>query len=122
MTVFKDIARILLIFLIFASSACTEKKSPEQGKEAAGPAGERIIRITFDLKGDDIGSPENQGVLHKIAAAVREKGAGEIESSGFGMGKMNIVIRIKGDYAIKQLQKIITDNYPEASYTIEQGR
>jgi hypothetical protein len=35
---------------------------------------------------------------------------------------MNIVVRIKGDESIKMIRKIVTDNYPEARYIIEQGR
>jgi len=103
------------------ASACAEKKSSEKEKETTKPSGERIIRITFDLKGDDIGSPEYQGVLHKIVTSIREKEAGEIMSSGFGMGNMNIVVRIKGEESIKEIQKIITDNYPNASYRIKQS-
>ena len=101
--------------------ACAEKKSTEQKKEDTKPSGERIIRITFELKGDDIGTPEYQGVLHKIIIAIREKEAGEIMSSGFGMGNMNIVVRVKGEESTKDIQKIITDNYPNASYRIKQS-
>jgi hypothetical protein len=104
-----------------AVSACAEKKSSEQKNENAKPSGERTIRIIFDLKGDDISAPEDQGFLHKIITSIREKEAGEIMSSGFGMGNMNIVVRIKGEESIKEIQKIITDNYPKASYTIEQS-
>ena len=100
-------------------SACTEKKSSEQ--ENTIPSGERIIRITFDLKGDDISTPEYQGILQKIITSVREKEAGEVLSSGFGMGNMNIVVRIKGEESIKEIQKIITNNYPKASYKTEQS-
>jgi len=119
--VIKIISGILLIFLMVTASACAEKKSSEKEKENTKPSGERIIRITFDLKGDDIGSPEYQGVLHKIVTSIREKEAGEIMSSGFGMGNMNIVMRIKGEESIKEIQKIITDNYPKASYRMEQS-
>ena len=117
----KGIGAILLIFLVVTASACTETKSPEKEKEIAKPSGSGIIRITFDLKGDDISTPEYQGVLHKIITSIREKEAGEIMSSGSGMGNMNIVVRIKGEESIKEIQKIITDNYPKASYTIEQS-
>jgi hypothetical protein len=117
----KGISAILLIFLVVTASACAEKKSSEQKNETIKPSGERTIRITFDLKGDDISTPEYQGVLHKIITSIREKEAGEIMSSGFGMGNMNIVVRIKGEESIKEIQKIITDNYPKASYTIEQS-
>ena len=116
-----NISGILLIFLMVTVSACAEKKSLEHEKESAKPSGERIIRITFDLKGDDIGAPEYRGVLHKILTSIREKEAGEIVSSGFGMGNMNIVLRIKGEVSIKEIQTIITNNYPDASYRIEQS-
>jgi hypothetical protein len=77
----KSMTKILFFFIIVAACACVEKQSSEHGKETPSPSGERIIRITFDLKGDDIGGPEYQGILHKIATSIREKGAGEIESS-----------------------------------------
>lgn len=114
----KGIGAILLIFLVVTASACTETKSPEKEKEIAKPSGSGIIRITFDLKGDDIITPEYQGVLHKL---YQEKEAGEIMSSGFGMGNMNIVVRIKEEGSIKEIQKIITANYPKASYTIQRS-
>jgi len=38
------------------------------------------------------------------------------------MGNMNIVIRIKGDESIKEIQKIIADYYSKASYIIDQNR
>jgi hypothetical protein len=101
--------------------ACAGEKSSEQEKENTTPSGERTIRITFDLKGDDISSPEHQGVLHKIIISIREKEAGEIMSSGYGMGNMNIVLRVKGEESIKEIKKIITANYPKASYKIEQN-
>jgi len=119
--VIKSISCILLIFLMVAVSTCAEKKSSEQEKENSKPSGERIIKITFDLKGDDISTPEYQATLHKIITSIREKEAGEIMSSGFGMGNMNIVVRIKGEESIKEIQKIITNNYPKASYKTEQS-
>ena len=112
---------ILLIFLMVTAAGCAEKKTSEQEKENTKPSGERIIRITFDLKGDDIGSPEYQGVLHKIITSIRAKEVGEIMSSGFGMGNMNIVVWIKREESINEIQKIIADNYPDASYRIEQS-
>jgi hypothetical protein len=63
---------ILLIFLMITATVCAEKKSSEKEIENTKPSGEGIIRIVFDLKGDDIGSPEYQGVLHRIITSIKE--------------------------------------------------
>ncbi len=109
---------ILFIFSFFVLYSCFEKASVDEKKEDVELSGERIIRIVFELHGDDIGSPESQALLHKINTSIKTNKAGEVLSSGFGMGKMEIVIKVKGKEAIKKIERIIVDNYPEANYSI----
>lgn len=115
----KTISGILFIFSFFILSSCFEKVSVDEKKERIEASGERIIRIVFELHGDDIGSPEYQAILHKIITSIKGSEAGEILSSGFGMGNMEIVIKVKGEDAVKKIEKIINENYPEANYSIK---
>lgn len=109
---------ILFISCLFILSSCTEKVSVDE-KEDAVSSGERVIRIVFDLPGDDIGSPKYQAILHKMAMSIKDSGAGEILSSGFGMGSMEIVIKLKGEESTGKITEIIRNHYPKAKYSIK---
>ena len=114
----KSVIGIIFVFLIFISYSCSENVSVDEKKESIETAGEKIIRIVFNLPGDDIGSPENRDMLHKIITSIKSAEAGEILSSGFGMGNMEINIKVEGEESINKIKKIIIDNYPDANYRI----
>jgi len=114
----KSVIGIIFVFLIFISYSCSENVSVDEKKESIETAGEKIIRIVFNFPGDDIGSPENQAILHKIITSIKSMEAGEILSSGFGMGNMEINIKVEGEESINKIKKIIIDNYPDANYRI----
>ena len=114
----KSVIGIIFVFLIFISYSCSENVSVDEKKESIETAGEKIIRIVFNFPGDDIGSPENQAILHKIITSIKSMEAGEILSSGFGMGNMEININVEGEESINKIKKIIIDNYPDANHRI----
>ncbi len=114
----KSIIRFIFIFFIFIAYSCSENVSVDEKKESIETAGVRITRIVFNFPGDDIGSPEHQAILHKIITSIKSMEAGEILSSGFGMGNMEINIKVEGEESIKKIKKIIIDNYPDANYRI----
>jgi hypothetical protein len=114
----KYISGIIFILLIFLVYSCSEKVSVDEKKENIESSGERIIRIVFTFPGDDIGSPEHQAILHKILASIRSREAGDILSSGFGMGNMEINVKVKGEESIKKIKGILFDIYPDANYII----
>ena len=114
----KSVIGIIFVFLIFISYSCSENVSVDEKKESIETAGEKIIRIVFNFPGDDIGSPENQAISHKIIISIKSMEAGEILSSGFGMGNMEINIKVEGEESINKIKKIIIDNYPDANYRI----
>jgi hypothetical protein len=114
----KSIIGIIFIFLIFISYSCSENVSVDEKKESIETAGEKTISIVFNFSGDDIGSPEHQIILNKIITSIKTMDAGEILSSGFGMGNMEINIRVEGEESINKIKKIIIDNYPDANYRI----
>ena len=114
----KSVIGIIFLFLIFISYSCSENVSVDEKKESIETAGEKIIWIVFNFPGDDIGSPENRDILHKIITSIKSLEAGEILSSGFGMGNMQINIKVEGEESINKVKKIIIDNYPDANYRI----
>ena len=118
----KPVRVIIFVFIIFVLYSCTEKISVDENKESRDPSGGRTIRIVFYFPGDDIGSPEYQTILHKIIESIKSNEAGEILSSGFGMGNMEIVVKVKGEEYINKIKRIIIDNYPDAEYSITTGR
>lgn len=101
---------------------CAEKPAVnDAGKDGAEPSRREVIRIVFDLPGDDIGSPEAQAILDALRDAVARSGAGEIVSSGFGMGTMEMAVAVGGDGSIAELRRIVGVVYPKAKYRIEHG-
>ena len=114
----RSIIGIIFISIMVIVCSCSEKGSVDEKKENVEPSGERIIRIVFNLPGDDIGLPEDRAILNKIITSIRSKDAGEILSSGFGMGSMEVNLRIKGDESLKIIKRIIIDIYPDANYRI----
>jgi len=57
-------------------------------------------------------------MLSALKDAVVGSKAGDIVSSGFGMGTMEIVVAIDSDESIEVVRKIVGDVYPEAKYRI----
>ena len=101
------------------ASGCTEKPSVnDKSKEGSEPSRPAVIRIVFDLPGDDIGSQEDQAMLDALKDAVVDGKAGEIRSSGFGMGTMEMVVAIDRDDSIEVIRRIVGDVYPKAKYRI----
>jgi hypothetical protein len=98
---------------------CAEKPSVnDRSKEGTQPSRPAIIRIVFDLPGDDIGSPEDRAILDALRDAVVDSRAGDIVSSGFGMGTMEMVVAIDRDESIAVIRRIVGDVYPKAKYRI----
>lgn len=118
----KSIGVILPIFAVLLMYSCTEKLSTDAEKKNREPSGEQIIGIKFSFPGDDIGSPENRAVLHQITASIKSRGAGEILRSGFGMGNMELVVKLKGEESINGIKEIINEIYPAANYSIKKYR
>ena len=114
----KSISGTILLFFIFILCSCSEKVSVDEQKEKTDFSGERIIRITFKFPGDEIGAPEHQIILHKIITSIKSKEAGDIMGSGFGMGTMEINLKVEGEESIKKIKGIITDTYPTANYSM----
>lgn len=115
----KSIIGIIFISFVFISCSCSEKGSVNEKKEGVEYSGGRIIRIVFNLPGDDIGSPEHRAILNRIITSIRDKDTGEILSSGYGMGNMEITIKIKGNGSINEIIRIINDTYPDADFSIK---
>jgi len=100
-------------------SGCAEKAPVNDGNHdgTAASRGE-VVRIVFDLPGDDIGSQEDQVILDALRDAVAASKAGEITSSGFGMGTMELVVAIDRRESIEVLRRIVGEVSPGAKYRI----
>jgi len=98
---------------------CSEKPRVNDNKGSLEPSHNKVIRIVFDLPGDDIGSQEYQTILNALRDAIFRNKAGDIINSGFGMGNMEIVVAIDSDESIGVIRKTVGDVYPKAKYRIE---
>ena len=116
--VVKALSGIMVISFLFIACSCSKDSSVNDKKEVPAKTGERIIRIVFDLPGDDIGAPEHRAILNRIITSIRSEAAGEIVSPGFGMGNMAVTIKIQDEGSMEIIKKIITADYPEADYRI----
>ena len=106
--------------LIFAG--CPERSAP--GDRTAGDAQvppREVVRVVFDLPGDDIGGPEAQALLEDLKAALDERQAGRVLRSGFGMGEAEIVLQVQGDGAPEKIRGAIEAVRPQAKYRIVLG-
>ena len=98
---------------------CSEKPPVNDSKERLAPSHNKVLRIVFDLPGDDIGSEEYQAILNALRDAIHSNKAGDIVYSGFGMGNMEIVVAIDGDESIAVIRRTVGGVYPKAKYRIE---
>ena len=98
---------------------CTEKASVNESRDRSEPSQREVVRFVFDLPGDDIGSQESQTILDAIRAGILGRKAGEIISSGQGMGNMEIVVSLESDESIGEIRKVIGDVYPKGRYRLE---
>jgi len=106
--------------LVFAG--CPERPAP--GDRAAGDAQSpppQVVRVVFELPGDDIGGPEAQALLEDVKAALGEEQAGLVLRSGFGMGEAEIVLQVQGDGAPEKIRWAIEATRPQAKYRIARG-
>jgi hypothetical protein len=99
---------------------CSEKPSVKESAIQAESSRGRIVRIVFDLPGDDIGGQESRTLLEEIKTAILSRKAGSITSSGFGMGNMEIVVAYERDESIEEMRRIIARIYPRGRFRIEQ--
>jgi hypothetical protein len=108
-----------LAALLLLAPACSKPPQGDSGSQRAAPVNTDIARIVFSLPGDDIGTAESTAVLAKIKAAIAGGNVGEVVSSGFGMGSMSLVVKLRGDGSLNAVREIIRATYPEAKYRIE---
>lgn len=110
---------VLALLAGLLALGCAEKPAVSEGDKTRTETPRReVIRIVFDLPGDDIGSPEARAMLDALRDAVNDSRAGDIVSSGFGMGTMEIVVALDSDQSIEAIRKIVGDLYPKAKYRI----
>ena len=105
---------------ILLTPGCSEKVSVGEGKESTNQSQRHVVRIVFHLSGDDIGSHEYRTILEAIKAEIVGAKAGEIVSSGYGMGNMELVVAVGDNDSTDALGRIIDEIYPKATYRIEQ--
>ena len=107
-----------LALLLLLCCACSGPRTdPEAARGEA--AGGGVVRVVFSLPGDDIGSPESAALLERVTAAILERGVGEVLGSGFGMGSMELVVRLRGESARAALAEAVRQAYPTAKFRIE---
>ena len=113
------IGPVIALMTVLLAVGCAEKSSVnDMSKDRAEPSRHEVIRIVFDLPGDDIGSQEDQAMLSALKDAFVGSKAGDIMSSGFGMGTMEMVVAIDRDESIEVIRRKVGDVYPKAKYRI----
>jgi hypothetical protein len=97
---------------------CSGKPAPPHSNPERDAPSPTVVRIVFDLPGDDIGGPEAQALLEDVKAAIIERRAGEILRTGHGMGETEIVVQFQGDDALEKIKQAIDAVRPGAKYRI----
>jgi hypothetical protein len=115
----RDVGLCIALTGILLAPGCSEKVSVGENKERTNSSRQSVVRIVFQLPGDDIGGQEYQPILDAIRAEIIGTRAGEIISSGYGMGTMEIVVAVDSDASTEALKRIVGDIHPEANYRIE---
>lgn len=104
-----------LAFLV----ACSGKPSRTEGASESDLSF-KTVRVVFDLPGDDIGGQESQEILNRIKDEIVTRQLAAVESSGFGIGKMELVLRYGKGGSVEELRRTIQDIYPKGRYRIEE--
>jgi hypothetical protein len=112
-------AQSILLLGLVLFVACSDKPAAQDSASRTSPSHTIVVRIVFDLPGDDIGGQESQVLLDAIRDAILSRKAGDIVSSGHGMGTMEIVVGLGSDDSIEEIQKAIDETSPAAKYRIE---
>jgi hypothetical protein len=115
----RDLGLYIVLMGILLSHGCSEKVSVGEGTESRNPSQQRVVRIVFQLPGDDIGGLEHRATLEAIKAGIVGAKAGEIVSSGYGMGNMELVVATGDNDSTARLERIVEEIYPKASYRLE---
>jgi hypothetical protein len=100
----------------FVFASCSERTAPENRAGEGQAKALQVVRVVFDLPGDDIGSPEAKALLEDVRAAILQRQAGQIVRSGFGMGEAEIVVQYQGDDAPGKIRQAIEAARPGARY------
>ena len=58
--------------------------------------------------------------LEELKAAILTNGIGEIVSSGYGMGNMEVVVALNNDKSIEDVRRLVGQVYPDGKYRIQQ--
>jgi hypothetical protein len=111
---------IALLGLLLAQG-CSDKVTVDERTEGRNPSRRSVVRIVFDLPGDDIGGQEYRTILESIKAGIVGAKAGEIVSSGYGMGTMELVVATDNDDSGDALRRIVDDICPKTPYRMERG-
>lgn len=102
----RGISAILTLTGIALVVACSGKPpKTESASESDLPI--KKVRVGFDLPGDDIGGQESQEILNMIKAEIVTRQLSEVESAGFGMGNMVIVLRYEDGGSVEELRRAI---------------
>ena len=118
----RDFGLRIVLMGILLSHGCSEKVSVGEGKESTNQSQRHVVRIVFHLSGDDLGSQEYRIILEAIKAEIVGAKAGEIVSSGYGMGNMELVVATGDNDSTAKLERIVEEIYPKATYRMERRR
>lgn len=111
----------IFVFCFACPLSCTDQGPQNMTpKEDAFKPGDQV-HIVFPLPGDDFATMDDLAVLNQIKARIVDKKLGDVVSTGAGIGKMEIVLKVGSENFLVPMQKIISEVAPESSFSIEKG-
>jgi hypothetical protein len=112
---------VAVVPLVLLAMACSGPRDTGKDAEKAVFAAGDTVKVVFAMPGDDIGSPETAALLEKIKASIAARDAGKIVRTGFGMGTMEVVVKLHGNGGLPALEESIRSEYPRAKYHVERA-
>ena len=112
------------LILALVALVCLSCSGNNQESQPAIPPGFQAgqYRIEFSLPGDDPASIQELKIIGRIKEGIVRQGAGEVISTGSGMGTITILMKVHNQESLKIIYAIIRQEYPDARYIMVPDR
>ena len=112
---------VVLTLVALVCLSCSGNEGKRQPAATAGfQAGQ--YRIEFSLPGDDPASIQELKIIGRIKERIVSQRAGEVVSTGSGMGTITILLQVHNQESLKIIKTIIRQECPDARYFVVPDR